>query len=254
MHIVSLASGSSGNSTLISADGTHLLVDCGISAKSAARAIRSFGLSPESIDAILVSHEHIDHIRSVFIFSRKFGVPVYLNMPTYAGCRVRKDSETVRFFSTGSAFRVGNINIEPFPLQHDSADPVGFDIQSGEGKIVCATDLGVTSESVAERIHRAKALILEFNHDVRMLAEGPYPQFLKERIKSEIGHLSNTQAAEFLSGVETPNLDALFLAHLSRKNNLPHLAYDAAIKAVNGKFPDDKIIVTDQFRPTALFL
>ncbi len=254
MEIISIASGSSGNSTFVGVDGTKLLIDCGISASAAARELVQRQIDPCSIDALLVTHEHQDHIGGAFTYSKKFNVPVYMNLPTFASSRGNTKKAIVRHFETGAEFSLGNTNIKSFPISHDTSDPVGFRITAGEGEIVFATDLGRANNGLEEIINNARALIMDFNHDMEMLIKGPYPVFLKERIASDRGHLSNEAASTFLSRLELPNLEVLIAAHLSRTNNLPKLARIAARRPFENRKRMPEIIIADQFRPRAINL
>jgi len=230
------------------------LIDCGIPAKTALDALLSRNIAPSSIDGILITHEHPDHINGAFAFSKRFDIPIYINPPTYKAAKRVSRGAKINLFNTGSVFHAGNTDIEAIPVPHDAADTVGFRISTSEGEIAHLTDLGRIPDYLPEKIHDARAVILEFNHDIEMLAKGPYPSFLKERIAGNNGHLSNDTAAGFFIATDTPNLEALFLAHLSRTNNLPKLALSAAQKAFDGNRPETKIIIADQFQQREIIL
>ncbi len=254
MKIVSLASGSAGNCTYIETDGTRLLVDCGMSARATHQALKTQGIASESLNGIVVTHEHADHINGAFLFGKRHGVPIYTNLPTYTAIKATLPITKVTHFTTGSEFSIGNTSIVPFSLPHDAAEPVGFCIETGEGKIAYVTDLGNIASDLAEKIIGARVIYLEFNHDRGMLETGPYPFHLKERIAGEKGHLSNSDAAKLLTATTTPKLEAVFLGHLSRTNNLPRLAKRAAKAVLDGKRPEVQVIVADQFQPREITL
>ncbi len=233
MRISILASGSSGNAILVSAGGTHLLVDAGISARRVAAGMRDVGIDPVLLDAVVVTHEHSDHVNGLGPVARRFGVPVYATSGTHAAVARRAGSipETM-FIEAGREFRVGEFSVHPFATSHDCVEPVGFSISDGVSRVAVATDLGVVGKAVRRHISEADCVVLEFNHDERMLAEGSYPWALKKRIMSNVGHLSNAAAAEEIAGLRDAPMSILVLAHLSDENNDPELALAAAREAI----------------------
>ncbi|QOX79649.1 MBL fold metallo-hydrolase [Trichlorobacter lovleyi] len=221
MKICSLASGSKGNCLFIETGGVRLLIDAGLSLKEITTRLTDSALDPESIHAVLVTHEHIDHIRSAGSFARRYKVPVLTSYATrQAAERYLQKAQLVEF-ETGYSFTFRDIMIDPFPISHDCCDPVGFVLESREGRTGSATDLGIVTRLVREKLKGCRALNLESNHDPEMLLNGPYPWNLKQRIKSRHGHLSNQESLELLHDLAHEGLEALVMAHLSEVNNHP---------------------------------
>lgn len=224
MRLVPLGSGSRGNATLVELGGTRLLVDAGVSAARLARRLESAGVAPSRVDGILLSHEHEDHTRGAERFSRKYGVPVICSIQTLEAMDC-----SPRHFAAWQAlgaepFDLGGARVEAFPVPHDAAAPVGF-LLHGEGlRLGLATDLGHATMLVVERLRGCQLLLIEANHDDRMLQEGPYPWPLKQRVAGRLGHLSNREAAALLAETVDGECRAVVLAHLSERNNRPALA------------------------------
>ncbi len=229
MNLHVLVSGSAGNSTLVEAEKTRLLVDCGVSGREAARRLESVGCPPETLTAIVVTHEHSDHMQGVGVLSRRFNLPVYLTAGTLAACNGRlKMAGECRVFEPGRAFTIGDLEVRPFSIPHDAADPVGFTFHHGDRKVGVATDLGFSTELAKRHLSACQLLVLESNHDPDMLANGPYPRHLQDRIRGREGHLSNAAAGALLGEVLHDDLEGVVLAHLSEKNNNPDLARKVA--------------------------
>ncbi|MGQ0793715.1 MAG: MBL fold metallo-hydrolase [Deltaproteobacteria bacterium] len=229
MRICTLASGSSGNSLYIESKNSKILVDAGISLRQITQRLNPLGVSVSDIDAVIVTHEHTDHASCL----PHIGRPVYV-----AGATIElwKDKVSdLREFSAGTAFWLGDLFISPFSIPHDAADPVGFAIEADGKKIGIATDIGMETALVRERLKGSNALVLEFNHDEQMLLYSSYPWELKQRIKSRLGHLSNSQAAALLENLVHGELRHVVLAHLSEANNRPNLAMKAAEQALEKK-------------------
>ena len=220
-----LASGSKGNAIHISDGNTSILLDAGLSGVEIERRLKSASLSAENLDAILVSHEHSDHVRGVGILSRRYKLPVYITDETRKAADhiVGKLARTVPF-ECGSQFTIGDISIRPFSLSHDAADPAGFTFSVGDIKIGFATDLGIATSMAKMHLKDCRALILEANHDPTMLIEGPYPWPLKQRVQGRTGHLSNQDSRALLKEILHDNLTHVVLAHLSETNNTPEKA------------------------------
>ncbi len=227
-----LASGSKGNAIYISNGPTAVLFDAGLSGIEIERRLTSRGLRTDSLKAIVVSHEHSDHVQGVGVLSRRYGLPVYINRKTDgAAATIGKVYQKV-FFECGAGFTIGNLTIHPFSLSHDAADPAGFTVHRNGIKVGLATDLGVATALVAEHLKNCRALILEANHDPQMLIEGPYPWPLKQRIQGRTGHLSNSDSKSLLNKITHQNLDHVILAHLSETNNTPAKAIKCIMPAL----------------------
>ena len=230
-----LASGSRGNATYISDGCTAILIDAGLSGVELQRRMAGKGLDPNSLDAILVSHEHTDHIQGVGVLSRRFDLSVYINDGTRqaAGVALGKLSGVCPFIC-GHAFTIGTLAIHPFSISHDAEDPVGFTISSNGAKVGLATDLGIATGVVKTHLMACDILILEANHDPQMLIDGPYPWPLKQRIRGRSGHLSNDDAALLLESLQHDRLAHVILAHLSEENNTPEKARQTVKTVLNG--------------------
>ncbi len=230
-----LGSGSTGNTTLVSDGATHILVDIGLSGRETARRLREYGLAPENISAIVVSHEHGDHCRGVGPFVKGLDVPVFITEGALNGSGMNLDSRKHRRIYSGECFEVYGFHFTSFSVPHDAIDPIGFVIEKDGIKIAIALDLGYMSNLVLERLKECDGIVLESNHDVRMLQVGPYPWALKQRVMSRRGHLSNDSVAHFLANDFDGNAGYVVLAHLSKQNNLPELAMLSAQRALEGR-------------------
>lgn len=230
-----LFSGSSGNSIYISFGSIKLLVDVGMTASRIEAELREIGVSIEEIDAVLITHEHVDHIRGIGVLCRKYGLPVYANEGTWEAILI-KDSRIparcVRTFYTGEDFYIGGVNIHPFSIPHDAQEPVGYAFSCKGLKCAVATDIGHIREGWLEAVSGSQAVVLEANHDVEMVQMGPYPQRLRQRILGRNGHLNNADSAKALLKLIKSGTRAVFLAHLSADNNLPELAYNTVCEAL----------------------
>jgi len=222
-----LGSGSNGNASYVETEETRLLIDAGFSGRQIRQRLAGLGRVPENLTAILITHEHSDHICGLAAVAEKAGLPVYCNRATMEEIqRTLGLKLDFRLFVTGGAFEVGDINVETFPVPHDAQDPVGFVLQAENARIGLATDLGHVTKLISERIRTTNVLMLESNHDVRMLQDCPHrPWSLKQRILSRHGHLSNEAAADCVSTIISAQLQHLFLGHLSRDCNKPELAH-----------------------------
>jgi len=220
LAICLLASGSKGNAIYVSNGTTALLIDAGLSGIEIERRLKSRGLSPEKLDAVIVSHEHSDHIQGVGVLSRRYRLPVYMNPKTRQAAlpQIGKISE-LKEFECGRPFQIKSLTIHPFSISHDACDPAGFTIHHNGSKIGIATDLGIATSMVKEHLKDCQLMILEANHDPAMLIDGPYPWPLKQRIKSRSGHLSNEESRALLNEIKHAQLECVILAHLSQTNN-----------------------------------
>jgi phosphoribosyl 1,2-cyclic phosphodiesterase len=311
-----LASGSRGNSTIVSSSRTRILVDAGLSCRELFKRMNAVGENPATLDAILITHEHQDHVQGVSVTARKLGIPVYFTEPThrawmrwmvpqkritYADWLAQRKSENeakeaaqaeemmpcwasegpisdaeaadsiqiaaseeiaeevkdpcalpgVEYFQAGSGFSIGDIAVTPFTIPHDAADPCGF-VFTAEGiRLAIATDLGYMPSNVQMHLQRCDVLMLESNHDVEMLRDGPYPWSVKQRVMSRVGHLSNDAASKFLERTYDGHATYVILAHLSESNNLPELARISAERALQNRMSllGNKLILARQSEP-----
>jgi len=251
MRLTVLASGSSGNAFLVSTDTTSILLDAGISAKRTACAIADVGVDTSDLAAVFVTHEHSDHISGVGPVARRFDLPVHATRGTLRAINRRAGDGFRRVpIAAGEPLSLGDIAVSPFSTSHDCADPVGYSFEADGSRLVVATDLGVVGSTVRDQMARADCIVLEFNHDERMLVDGPYPWPLKQRIMSNVGHLSNETAARELMRTADHPLSTVVLAHLSKENNRPRLAYEAAAAALEAAGRADvAVLLASQSEP-----
>lgn len=235
MRVCTLSSGSSGNSIFVQSDKAKILVDCGLNGRQTIELLEKIGVNPADIDAILVTHEHVDHIKGVGILSRKFNIPIIANEKTWSvmSGSIGKISDDNRLaFKTNSFFRFKDMDIQNMSTYHDAIDPVFFMFYQGKQKITILTDTGCVTPQIVDSIKGSDVYILESNHDVEMLEYGPYPYNLKVRIKSDHGHLSNDACAEILSEIVKGEGEQIILGHLSTTNNTPISAFENAKKVI----------------------
>lgn len=310
MRMTVLASGSKGNSSVVSTGRTRILVDAGLSCREILKRMHTAGEDPRALDAILITHEHQDHVQGVGVLARKLGIPVYFTEMTHrawvrwmhprkrmtyadwmrqrqqaaAGgtaaeassasrvpvtdtCVEDQDRElceevqseerdpaalpSVAYFEAGRRFSIGDIDVEPFTIPHDAADPVGFVFEGDGVRIGFATDLGYMPANARQALRRCDVLLLESNHDTEMLRDGPYPWNVKQRVMSRVGHLSNEAAAEFLERNYDGQATYVVLAHLSESNNLPALARVTAERALCHRMSllANKVLLAGQAQP-----
>ncbi|WP_092348500.1 MBL fold metallo-hydrolase [Desulfuromusa kysingii] len=253
MRVCLLASGSRGNSALIEADGSRLLIDAGLSGVETERRLSTIGLTGEDLHGILVTHEHHDHVGGIGPLARRYDLPVHLDRLTHASLPKLGKIKALHHFTVGETFSFQNLSISSFSTTHDAVNPVGFTIESSEGKIGFATDLGMSTRLVAEQLKQCRVLVLEANHDEKMLQDGPYPWDLKQRIRSRHGHLSNNESCSLLEEICWPGLEAIFLAHLSEENNCPTLAVESFRKVLGDCGLTAEIIVGQQRQASSCF-
>lgn len=240
MIAISLQSGSSGNCIYVESHGVRLLLDAGISGKQAEQRLAAHGRDIRSVHAIILSHDHADHVRSAGIFQRKFKLPIYVTPATLAAARNWCDLgelHDVRLFRSGAVLEFGEVAVRTLPTPHDAADGVGFVVQAGGARLGVLTDLGHVFDSLAQAVATLDGVILESNYDEEMLEHGAYPYFLKQRIRGPHGHLSNAEAARLLLEQGRRRLRWAYLAHLSQENNTPELALSAHRHALGAAFP-----------------
>lgn len=227
MKLFSVASGSSGNCIYYSDGETEILVDAGLSGKKIQLGLDQFEVDPNRLKGILVTHEHNDHISGVGILSRRFKLPIYMTEKTYFSCKNQLgkiDNNLLNHFEVGEKFEIGTLQVEAFNTFHDAVEPVGYTFCSQGQKLGILTDTGKVDEKVMEAIYNSDILLLESNHDEKMVETGPYPWSLKKRILGDWGHLSNTRAGEVLVELLKGKTKQVLLAHLSEENNFPQLA------------------------------
>jgi phosphoribosyl 1,2-cyclic phosphodiesterase len=235
VRVCLLASGSKGNAILVDTGSCRILVDAGLSATEIVNRLSVIGVEGTELDAILVSHEHSDHTRGAGSLARKLKIPLLLSYPTCREINVSLRKLEIVEFESGYPFTFKDILIDPFPITHDACDPVGFIIEGREGRIGIATDLGIATRLVVDKLKGSRILVIESNHDEEMLLNGPYPWHLKQRIKSRHGHLSNRESVQLLEEIIHPGLEGVFLAHLSEVNNDPGIAYSTATGFLSGQ-------------------
>jgi phosphoribosyl 1,2-cyclic phosphodiesterase len=233
LRLVPLGSGSQGNATLAEFGSTRILVDAGLAARTLARRLEAIGVAPESLAAVMVSHEHQDHARGAELFSRRHGVPVFSSVETLEAL----DRSPVHFaewhrLDHATVTEIGGVRVDAFPVPHDAARPVGFVLESNGLKAGIVTDLGHATTLVVQRLKGCHVLMVESNHDDAMLLNGPYPWQLKQRVGSRLGHLSNEEAARLIEHVVDDACHAIVLAHMSEMNNTPSLARETARRAL----------------------
>ncbi|MFM1653522.1 MBL fold metallo-hydrolase [Brevibacillus sp. B_LB10_24] len=227
MRFSVLASGSTGNAIYVGTDRTSLLIDVGITGKQADAALQEIGVNPAELKAILVTHEHVDHIKGVGVLARRYNIPIYTNQKTWGELdgqigTITEDQR--RFFEIGEMKEFEDLAVESFGISHDAAEPMGFCFYHGKKKLSVATDLGYVSERIKQTIRGADAYVFEANHDVEMLRMSHYPWSIKRRILSDVGHLSNETAGEALTDILQGQAERVYLAHLSKENNMAELA------------------------------
>jgi len=229
LQICSLRSGSKGNAVLVFTQNTKILVDCGISGKNVEACLSGIDINPCDLDAILVTHEHSDHTNAVGIMSRRYDLPIFANTATFIAMldKIGKvDDNNIKTFKNAETFEIGDIAINPFSIPHDAADPVGYSFFKGSNKVSLATDMGHLSNEVISNLQNSGTVLLEANHDLNMLSLCGYPAYLKKRIKSDFGHLSNDTAGKLAVLLAASGTRKILLGHLSDENNHPSLAFE----------------------------
>ena len=245
MRFASLGSGSQGNALIVEAGETKVMVDCGFSTRMATARLARLAAAADDLDAILVTHEHADHVGGVFAFARRHRLTVYLTHGTHAAAsRGVAALPECRLIDGHSPFSIGDLEVMPFPVPHDAREPVQYLFGDGRHRLGVLTDTGSITPHIVEILAACDALVLECNHDGALLAASRYPAVLKQRIGGRFGHLENSQAADLLRQVETGRLQHLVAAHLSQENNRPELAVSALAGALGCS--EDWIGVADQ--------
>lgn len=231
MELCSIASGSSGNCIYTGTDAAHILIDAGISGKRIEAGLNEIGLKTAEMQGILITHEHIDHVAGLGVLARRYGIPLYGTKGTIEAVKNMKsvgkiDESLFHEIEPEQTFDIGDMTIEPIAISHDAAEPVAYKVKQGQKTAAVMTDLGFYDARIVQKLQNVNALLLEANHDVRMLEMGPYPYPLKQRILGDRGHLSNENCGRLLGEILHDNFKAVVLGHLSKENNYPQLAYE----------------------------
>lgn len=237
MRLCSIASGSSGNCIYVGSDCAHVLVDVGISGKRIEQGLNALDLTGRDIDGILITHEHSDHIKGLGVLARKYEIPIYTTGGTVdammrSGSLGKIPADIFREIREDEPFSIKDLTVNPFTIPHDAAQPVGYRLSCGCQSVGIATDLGKYNDYIVENLQNLDAVLLEANHDIRMLQVGRYPYYLKQRILGDRGHLSNENAGQLLCRILHDNMKAVFLGHLSKENNYEELAYETVCSEV----------------------
>ncbi len=254
----SLYSGSTGNSLFIETNDTKILVDAGESCKKITESLSNIDISMDSINAIIVTHEHIDHVKGLGTISKKFNIPVYANSETWDAMPLQKDKIdeiNIRTFNLKESFEIGDLKINPFSIPHDAANPCGFNIYYNDNKISIATDLGHINSEILHNLENSSFILLESNYDPNILKCSPYPYHLKQRISGPNGHLSNDIAGKTITHLINTGLKQVMLGHLSKENNFPELAYKTVVETLLENNYDESSIrlsVAKRFTQTPL--
>jgi phosphoribosyl 1,2-cyclic phosphodiesterase len=250
-----LASGSSGNAALLAADNVRILVDAGLSVRELTRRLALIGEEIERLDAVLITHEHSDHVAGLpaLARSKKLRAPIYLTRLTTPAIDWGEAQPRVATFQAGASFEIGGIEVNSFSVPHDATDPVGFCFEAGSVRIATVTDLGYLPESVKYHLRRTDLVLLEANHDLDMLRVGPYPWPVKQRVMSRVGHLSNLVIAEYLAGEFPASAAHLVLGHLSEQNNHPEIVRDLAARALDTRGLRTQLTIAGPREPSEIF-
>jgi phosphoribosyl 1,2-cyclic phosphodiesterase len=255
-----LASGSRGNCSVLASSRTRILVDAGVSCREIGRRMALTGDHALNLSAVIISHEHSDHVAGLYVLARKLKIPVFMTGATYHAWQrwarqkndgIRPELSRLETFESGRSFTIGDIAVAPFTIPHDAADPVGFTFRAEGVKIGIVTDLGYMPASVADNLRGCDGLVIESNHDVEMLRGGPYPWVVKQRVMSRVGHMSNDALAQYFAGDYDGGAAFLVLAHLSEQNNHPDLARRAAEQALAARrdLLRNRLMLASQHQP-----
>lgn len=232
LELCAIASGSSGNSICVGSENTHLLIDAGVSGKRIEAGLNELDLKTSEMQGILITHEHIDHIAGLGVLARRYGIPIFATEKTIHAIRNTKsvgqiDDSLFQIIRPGRRFSIGELTINPISISHDAADPVAYKVINGDKTVAVVTDLGNYNQALVDELQGLDALLLEANHDIKMLQTGIYPYSLKQRILGDRGHLSNERSGQLLSELLHDDFGTVVLGHLSKDNNYEELAYEA---------------------------
>ena len=248
LNFCSLYSGSSGNSLFVETENTKLLVDAGVSCKKIENALQDINIDPSSIDGILVTHEHTDHVQGLGTLSKKFDLPVFVTQKTLDAMPKQKDkisSKNVKIFNISENFEIGDLKIHPFSIPHDAANPCGFNIFSDNKKLSIATDIGHMTNDILKKLEESLFIMLESNYDPEVLKASPYPFSLKSRIAGPTGHLPNEMAGKTISHLLKSGLKTAMLGHLSKESNFPELAYQTVIdELISNNYDENSLSIS----------
>lgn len=250
-----LYSGSSGNCSFAESENTKVLIDCGVSSKKIEEALSSLNVSINDIDAILITHEHSDHIKGLKVTCNKYNIPVYANSLTFNNINQDIPDANKKLFKNNERFEIGDLKIMPFSIPHDAADPCGFSITHNHDKISIATDIGHIENKIISNLVGSKFVLLESNYEPEMLKSSNYPYLLKKRILGPNGHLSNEEAGILITSLINNGVDNITLGHLSQQNNFPELAYKTVMESIiSNKVNSDqlKLAVANRDKPDGI--
>ena len=234
IRFCNLFSGSSGNSTYIESDSTKILIDAGVSCQRISKALASIGVELDEINAILITHEHTDHTKGLTTIAKKFNTPIYATAKTWTQMSALNVIDECKCtFSPEKEFKIGDLTIRPFSIPHDAIEPCGFSVLNGEKKVTVATDIGHIEDKLITEMCGSDILLIESNYDNDTLLCGAYPYFLKKRISSDIGHLSNETTGKLVKTLYENGVNKFILGHLSKENNFPELAYQTVLNELN---------------------
>jgi len=247
--LCNLASGSKGNATYVGKAGRGLLIDAGISARQVELRLRKRGIDPDSVAGIAITHEHGDHTRGARVFARRFDVPVHVHRDALPGVDLDRVRD-VRPFDGERSLEIAGLQVRPFSIPHDTVEPLAYVVGDGTRAVGIATDMGMPTRLTVERLRRCQAVVLESNHDLRMLMEGPYPPWLKQRVRGRLGHLSNDDAMAVLEQIADGDVQVVLLGHLSEENNDPSLVHALALDRLQQRGSGHvKVVVLRQEEP-----
>ena len=245
MKFCSLYSGSSGNSLLVQTENTNILIDAGVSCRKIENALADLNIDVDSIDGVLVTHEHTDHVNGLGVLAKKHNIPIYVNQETLDAMPVQREKipeENIKLFKVADKFEINDLKIKPFEIPHDAANPCGFNIFNNNKKISIATDIGSVNWKLVKNLEDSEFILLEANYDPEVLKYAPYPFALKQRIAGPTGHLPNEEAGKTISHLLQSGLKTAMLGHLSKNSNFPELAYKTVVEELMASNHDESAL------------